>query len=399
MRIGFISSYPPIECGIGTYTQYLNGALRKMGNETFIISQYGAQGHAVFPVFQHGATSFAGDVFNTSTRMTPDVVHVQHEYGLYGSQRGVEVIDLILRYRMAGLPVAVTLHTVHETLEPYEQLILKHMIDECGAIIVHEEFQRETLLGYFGKMTNVRHKIHVIEHGVREVEPIADAKSKLDLEGKKVVLLCGYFRPSKGFHKIIDIFPKICKEEPNAVLVVAGKTRNIEFDDYRRELFTTLNESPVADNILILRGQFPQHTFDTIIAAADVVVLPYEVGGQSGMMAQCFAQGVPVVTSHLRAFQRALERSGGGLMVESDDDDDYRRLIVRLLRDDKLRAELRGNIRTYIDNEAGWSKIAREHTKVYQSIVKTPYGKARYVYFPEPVGQSCLENHYPGGNF
>ena len=387
MRIGFVSTYPPIECGIATYTQYLNTALRESGNETFVISEYGAQGQAVFPVFHHGSASFATDVFNTSTRMTPDLVHIQHEYGLYGAQRGVSVIELILRYRMAGIPVVVTLHTLYEDLKPDEHMILKHMIDECGAVIVHEDYQKDTLLRYFGAMPHAEQKTHVIEHGVRELAPMPDAKQKLELEGKKVILLCGYFRPSKGFHKIIDIFPQICEEVPDAVLVVAGKTRNIEFDEYRRELFTKLNESPVADSITILRGQFPQHTFDTIIAAADVVVLPYEVGAQSGMMAQCFAQGVPVVTSGLPAFRRLLERSGGGRVAESDAD--YKGLIVQLLRDEALRSDLGANIRAYIEKQAGWSSIAEAHTKVYRSVVTTPYGKARYVYFPEPGEHSA----------
>jgi glycosyltransferase involved in cell wall biosynthesis len=231
-------------------------------------------------------------------------------------------------------------------------------------------------------MPHARKKTHVIEHGVREVAPISDAKRQLDLEGKKVVLLCGYFRPSKGFHKIIDVFPEICDEEPDAVLIVAGKTRNIEFDEYRRDLFTMLNESPVADRIEILRGQFPQHTFDTIIAAADLVVLPYDTGAQSGMMAQCFAQGVPVVASGLPAFKLLIERSGGGCVAESDSE--YKDLIVELLRNDERRRDMRANIRAYVEKQAGWSKIAQAHTNVYQSVVTTPYGKARYVYFHAP---------------
>jgi 1,2-diacylglycerol 3-alpha-glucosyltransferase len=382
MRIGFVSTYPPLECGIGTYTQYLNTALRDAGNETFVISEYGAEGPAVFSVFRHGSASFPRDVFSTSTRMTPDVVHIQHEYGLYGPQCGVEVVDLILRYRIAGLPVVVTLHTVEETLTSAQQLMLKHIIDECEAVIVHEAYQKETLLKYFGAMNHAKKKIHVIEHGIRELVPIQDGKRKLDLENKKVILLCGYFRPTKGFGTIIDIFPQICEEVPDAVLVVAGKTRNIEFDAYRRELFTKLNDSPRADSIEIFRGQFPQHTFDTIIAASDVVVLPYECGGQSGVMAQCFAQGVPVVTSALKGFKCLVERSRGGLVAASAAD--YKDLIVKLLRDDALQTELRTNIRAYIEQQAGWSKIASAHAEVYQSVVTTPYGKARYVYVPEP---------------
>jgi 1,2-diacylglycerol 3-alpha-glucosyltransferase len=381
MRIGFVSTYPPLECGIGTYTQYLNTALRDAGNETFVISEYGAEGHAVFPVFHHGSTSFPRDVFDTSTRMTPDVIHIQHEYGLYGPHCGVEVVDLILRYRCVGLPVVVTLHTVEDTMSSAQELMLKHIIDECAAVIVHEAYQKETLLRYFGGMNHAEKKIHVIEHGIRELAPIPDGKRKLDLEDKKVILLCGYFRPTKGFETIIDIFPQICEEVPDAVLVVAGKTRNIEFDDYRRELFTKLNESPRAESIEILRGQFPQHTFDTIIAASDVVVLPYECGGQSGIMAQCFAQGVPVVTSNLKGFKCLVERSQGGLVAESTAD--YKDMIVKMLRDEALQTDLRTHIRAYIERQAGWSKIARAHTDVYQSVVTTPYGKARYVYFPE----------------
>jgi 1,2-diacylglycerol 3-alpha-glucosyltransferase len=383
MRIGFLSTYPPTECGIATYTQYLSSALREGGNEIFVISQYGAEGRNVFPIYQTGSLSFASDVFTTSTRMTPDLMHIQHEYGLYGTQRGVAVIDLIIRYRLAGIPVAITLHTVYDSLKREERIILKTVLGECAAVIVHENYQKQTLVDAFKQtIADIDTKIHVIEHGVRELPPIPDAKKKLELEGKKVILLCGYFRPSKGFHKIVNIFPNICRKEEDAALVVAGKTRNIEYDDYRRELFTSLNGSPVADKITILRGQFPQHTFDTIIAAADVVVLPYEVGAQSGMLAQCFAQVVPVVTSDLPAFKLIIDRSGGGVTASSDAD--YEDRVLDILRDEALSTKLKNNISNYISKEAGWSHTANLHCDVYREIITTPYGKAKYVYFPEP---------------
>jgi len=381
MRIGFVSTYPPIECGIATYTDYLNEALRTLENETFVISQLGAQGQGVFPVFKAQSQSFASDVYTTSVNMTPDIMHIQHEYGLYGTQRGVEIVELILRYRLAQVPVVITLHTVYSELKRDEQIILKHVLDECSAVIVHEEFQRETLLRYFGDMPRMAEKIRVIEHGIREMGPVPDAKKKLGLEGKKVILLCGYFRPTKGYHKIVDCFSRIAEQDEDAVLVVAGKTRNVEYDEYRRKLFLQLNESPFVDRIEILRGQFPQHTFDTIISAADVVVLPYEVGAQSGMMAQCFAAGVPVITSDLPAFRIIIERSGGGLVCEKDED--YPETILRALNDRELADGMKKNIRQYVSEKAGWSQIAQQHIDAYHSGVTVPYGKARYVYFHE----------------
>ena len=73
---------------------------------------------------------------------------------------------------------------------------------------------------------------------------------------------------------------------------------------------------------------------------------------------------------------------------------DYKDLIVNLLRDDAMRDGLRANIRAYVEKQAGWSKIALEHTKVYHSVVTTPSGKARYVYFPEP-GNDATECNSP----
>ena len=49
MRIGIISTFPLIECGIGTYTSYLVEKLRKLHIEVYIVSQIGAGGEKVYP--------------------------------------------------------------------------------------------------------------------------------------------------------------------------------------------------------------------------------------------------------------------------------------------------------------------------------------------------------------
>lgn len=381
MRIGFVSTYPPIECGIATYTEALNGVLRRLRNETFVISPFGAQGREVFPVYQPDSPTLSADIFNTSVRMTPDVVHIQHEFGLFGAMRGVAVCELILRYRLAGIPVVTTLHSVYPKLADDEQIILRNILAESDAVIVHEDFQKETLSRYFGSTDHV----HVIEHGVREMSPIPRAKEKLGLSGRKVIMLCGYFRPSKGFHRVIDFFPEICRRDPDAVLVVAGKIRGIEAREYQRQLFTQLNDSSMVDRIVFLRGQFPQYTLDTILSAADCVVLPYEKGSQSGMLAQCFALQRPAVVSPLPAFQALVDRSGGGVVCQSDAE--YVESVLRILNDQTYRRQLQENMQRYVQEHSAWRHIARRHIEVYQQVVTVPYGKGKYVYFPEPSEQ------------
>jgi glycosyltransferase involved in cell wall biosynthesis len=104
MRIGFVSTYPPIECGIATYTSYLNEALKKIGNETFVVSPLGAHGEGVFPVYRPESTSMPTQIYDISAEFTPDIMHIQHEYGLYGPQKGVQVIGLIVMYKLVGIP-------------------------------------------------------------------------------------------------------------------------------------------------------------------------------------------------------------------------------------------------------------------------------------------------------
>jgi len=376
MRICFVSTYPPIECGIASYTSYLNQVLHKLHNETFIVSQYGAQGENVFPVYWPESISLAKLIFNIGTRLTPDLVHIQHEFGLFGSQRGVQVIELILRFKLASIPVVTTLHTVYDDFDEQAKTVVRLIISESIAVIVHEQYQKQILLDFFGPQW--RNKIHVIPHGVREMEKIPDAKKKLNLENKKVILLCGYFRPTKGFHRIIKIFPSIVKKEPNAVLLIAGKLRGLEFLDYQNKFFESINKSPVLDNIVVLRGQFPQKTFDTILCSSDVVVFPYERSGQSGILAHCYAFHKPFVASNILALTESIKRSTGGLVAGTDKD--FARKILKILKDRELYSTLQENSKKYVKQKVNWTNTAKKHIEIYHSVVKVPYGKAKYVY-------------------
>jgi glycosyltransferase involved in cell wall biosynthesis len=155
----------------------------------------------------------------------------------------------------------------------------------------------------------------------------------------------------------------------------------LEFQEYQREFYEAINNSPVNDRIVVLRGQFPQHTFDMIVSASDIVVLPYVKGAQSGIMAQCFAFKKPVITSNLLAFRKLVKRSNGGWVCKSNKE--YIQSINKILRDDDVYRTLQNNIKEYVKNCSSWTIIAQQHIKVYRSVVRIPYGKAKYVYWED----------------
>ncbi|MBC2694171.1 MAG: glycosyltransferase [Desulfobacteraceae bacterium] len=378
MRIVFVSTYPPIECGIGTYTSFLVEALARLPSEIHIISQNGAEGRHVYPSYSSEEDGIAGKIFNTAIKITPDLVHIQHEFGLYGELDGIAVLELIYRLKSTGTPVIATFHTVRKELEFRKKLILRTMCRELNGIIVHEQEHVDILRTVFDTDQS---KIFLIPHGARNMDPIPDAKKKLDLEGRKVILLAGYFRPTKCFDRIVELFPQIVKKVPDAWLVLSGKLRVLEFSIYRKMLFEKINNSPVRDHIEVFRGQFPQKTFDTILSAADIVVLPYTEGAQSGIMAHAMTFGKPLVTSNLPAFVDILERLETGFYAQTDDE--YVDRIVTLLTDRDVYKKFSQNALTYIKENISWDIVARQTLNVYEQFGTKLECKTRYVFAGE----------------
>jgi len=372
MRIGFVSTYPPIECGIGTYTQYLTDALSGLGHHPYIFSPYGAKGEKVFGCYEQTGKDIAANIYLMASKMTPDLMHVQHEFGLYGAPKGIQIIELILRCREAALPVITTFHTVKDEIPIEEEIVLRVIIQESNAVIVHEESHKKTLIKYFG----YEDKINVIPHGVRETKPIEGAREKVGVVGKKVLLLCGYLRKTKRFDKIIKVFPEIAEAVPEAVLVLASKSRGLGHPEYQNEIYKMIEESPARDKIITLYGQLPQEEFDTIISASDILVLPYELGGQSGIMAHAFAFGKPVVSSDLKAFRDWIRESGGGLVAASDEE--LTTHSIKLLSDDKFRESLSANIAKFVKEKTSWQVVAEQHNKVYDKCAWLPSPLAKY---------------------
>ncbi len=375
MRIAYVSTFPPIECGIGTYTQFLLDAMRKTPNELHVVSQFGAEGMHVYPTYSPTDEGIAKKIFDMAVKITPDVVHIQHEYGLFGELDGIAVLELVYRLKSTATPVIATFHTVNKIPEFRRGMILKTLCRELDGIIVHETEHVDILRDVYEADAN---KIHLIPHGARDIAPIPDAKAKLNLIGKKVLLLVGYFRPTKCFDKIVELFPRIVEQVPDAWLVISGKMRTLEFGTYRNTLFEKINNSPAKDRIEVFRGQFPQETFDTIIAASDIMCFPYIAGAQSGVMAHAFAFGKPVVTSDLPAFKSIVEKSKAGFTADSDDE--YVDKIVKLLTDKPTYDICSQKAYKYVKGSISWDIVAEKTLDVYARFDQKLECATRYVY-------------------
>lgn len=368
MKIGIISSYLPLHCGIATYSSYLIEELRRFKNRVYIVCHKGGKGFDCYPAFNSDDPDLPHKAFNMMMKFTPDLVHIQHEYGLFGEQGGMNIIPLSYKFKLSQTPTVITLHTVPKKCNYEDKIIEKALVEITDATIVHEQYQRELIIGRVG----YQDKIWVIPHGVRQIKPASNAKEKLGLMDKKVVLLAGYFRRSKNFERVVRVFPKVIEAVDDAFLLIASGARRPEDITYRDEFLEFVANSVAKDKIKILPGPFSHEKFDLILSSTDVAVLPYLRGAQSGIMAHCLAFAKPiVVSSDVQAMADLVQKTRSGLVARTDSE--LAEAIITILTEKNLAKEFSDNARSYVEKHISWQLIASQHMDVYNRILKNQH--------------------------
>jgi len=382
MNIVMVTSWSPRHCGIATYSSELVGALRKNGHHVDIIchtdEDYG--GHReedVYPVIDTNDPGWDEKVHATLVQIKPDVVHIQHEYGLYltHGDYGGRILPLLFRLKLEKIPSVMTYHSIYTSLDRPEAIFTDVSLRLLDSAIVHAEVQK-LFLPY--NLDWIPHNVHVISHGAKEVVPDPLAKERFGLAGKKVALCIGWFEPNKRFEDVIEIWPEVIREAGTAaILLIAGDARpgSITGIKYKEQLLRKIEESPAKGNIKTILGAFDPDTYDSIISASDFVVLPYKHASQSGNLAHSFALNKPAIVSSLEGLKAEIEASGAGIAVPVDDLDELRKAITILLTSDLMLETYSEHAQGYVANHIVWENVARKHTLVYENAIdRVTYG-------------------------
>lgn len=376
MKIAWVSSWPPKPCGIASYSQELVEEIRKKGHEVLIVchSEGGGKGEeGVYPVINLDTPAWEEKLYQTVTDIDPDVVHIQHEYGLYSkdSDYSSRLISPMFRWRIEGkFPLVMTYHSVYAKLDRKRTLFMDVTLRIIHAGIVHEEYQKIALPYNLGWVPG---NVWVIPHGAKKIRcPYSkeEAKKSLGLEGKKVVGMIGWFVPSKGYHRVINLWTEISSLLPDTFLILVGEVRRPENEWYKRKLLELASKSSARDRIKIILKVLTPKEYELTLSAFDILVLPYTFISQSGNLAHAFSLGVPVVASAMEGLKEEIEKSRAGIPVLPEDDRELKRAIVTLMEDEHLRQEFSKNGRRYVDQQINWERIAGMHIELYQEVLK-----------------------------
>jgi len=156
-------------------------------------------------------------------------------------------------------------------------------------------------------------------------EPCCTLRDEYGMEpGSQIVGVVARLEPEKGHQTLIDAWPHVLREVPDAYLLVVG-------EGSRRDAL----EQQAAANRVAHRVVFTGRRDDipAVTAALDVAVLPSHREAQGLSILEAMALSRPVVASDVGGIPEMIQDGVTGLLVPHDEPEALAAAIVRLLKD------------------------------------------------------------------
>ena len=253
-----------------------------------------------------------------------------------------------------GIPPVFLIHNAepHDGM-PFSSLLTRYALNGAHALIVQNRKTEENLKTRFPdkRLRLVPHPLYTPEAFGESRPNRAEARMALGIDTRAHVLLFfGNVRRYKGLDLLLEAFKKTTV--PGLHLLVAG-----EFYHDASALKTRLTESEFMNRVTLLDQYIPNEEVSRVMTAADLVVLPYHRGSQSGVFSLASGHGRPVLATNVGGLPEYIENGVTGYTVPPDDAVAMARTLDRFFKNQegpRMESEIRNRT-----EHSTWKDLAR----------------------------------------
>jgi polysaccharide biosynthesis protein PslF len=368
-RIGFVSTYPPTQCGLATFTASLEDALTSTGPEESVIVRLLEQPIVGSPQ-PAGAELVRGDhrgMLASAARLNGcDAVVIQHEFGIFGGWDGDDVLRLL---ELLRVPTVVVLHTVLIDPTPHQREVVETVAAVADVIVTMGHAAHDRLQAAY--RVDMR-KVRVIAHGAPTL-PTPAERPRRDADDP-LILTWGLLGPGKGLEWGIEAMARIRDLRPPARYLIAGETHPKvvahQGETYRHQLREQVQRLGLSSSVGFDARYRDRVSLAELVASADIILLPYDSTEQvtSGVLTEAVAAGKPVVAT---CFPHAVELlgDGTGIVVEHCDPDGIAEALRTVLTRPEVAAAMAAKASTATAHLL-WPAIAAEYRSLIARLVR-----------------------------
>ena len=292
-----------------------------------------------------------------------DVIVLQHEFGIYGGEDGVELLDLLTLVRV---PVITVIHTVLKAPTMKQRAIIQALIAASTAMVTMTNIARKNLIGQYEVSPDL---VHVIPHGAPDLRRTTAFAG--EATGPRM-LTWGLISSGKGIEWGIEALAKLGEIEPQVEYVVAGRTHpNVvayEGERYRDSLIQLASDLGVSHQLHLVNEYLDNAALADLIATASIFLLPYDSRDQvtSGVLVEAMVAGGPVIATR---FPHAVEVLGGGVgsLVEQKNADEIA-AAVRMIHGDAQKAARMRAMTSVVSSSYLWPAVAESYLALSNAV-------------------------------
>ena len=332
MKIAFISTYKPRECGIATFTENLIRSMAQSQDtqdtnySVYVVAMDDKDESYPYPdivkytIRESHQKDYlkAADYINHNT----DICFLQHEFGIFGGNSGVYILPLLHRLK---IPLIVTLHTVLKNPTFSEKAIIKEIARQAVTVVVMSKLAVSFLRDIYQVP---RHKIRIIEHGFPEFDFNSHDfyKRKYHLDNKTSLMTFGLLSRGKGIETVLHALPKVVEKHPEIEYIILGKTHpNVvkhSGEEYRNFLKRIIRKNNLGNHVSFIDRFLEEQELCEYLSATDIYITPYPNEAQitSGTLSYAVGSGAAVVSTPYWHAQELLDKGRGVLFPFNDPD-------------------------------------------------------------------------------
>jgi glycosyltransferase involved in cell wall biosynthesis len=372
-EILFITTFPPRECGIATYSQDLIKSLNNKFKNSFKIKicalESDAEKHRYAESIKYILNTNQPDAFfNLSEKINANdsiqMVFLQHEFGLFRKNEA----DLIQFLKALIKPTIVVFHTVlpnpNDLLKENVQAIaqLTHSIivmTQSAAKILENDYGITS-----GKVTVIAHGTHLVPHSDKEL-----LKREYNLYGKKVLSTFGLLSSGKSIETTLDAMPNIIKENKDVLFLIIGKTHpsvvKEEGEKYRQMLEAKIKTLGLENHVSFINSFLPLPKLLDFLQLTDIYLFTSKDPNQavSGTFSYAISCGCPIISTPIPHACEVLS-AGAGIIVDFGNSQQLAKEVNNLLINSHLRKNISANGLHKITPTA-WENSAIAHALLF----------------------------------